>query len=137
MLTDECNEIRELGMRRIRKGRKTVLSGIRKSVVPKLKFDASDYTELIDWQMCVTAQPLTSEVSEEDMMQFVATHASQKFHFPRFPCHTQAVERCVKAVTEASAAVCGVKAREGFIRPRLESRRIMPTFNTKKEYRTA
>src|SRR6218665_1387541 len=50
---------------------------------------------------------------------------------------TQVVERCVKVVTEASAAVCGVKARGGFIRPRLESRRIMPTFNTKKEYPTA
>jgi len=137
MLTDDRKEIRKLGMRRILKARKTVLSGIRKFVVPKLKFDASDYTELIDWQMCVTEPQLTSDVSEEDMMQFVATHASQKFHFPRFPCHTQAVERCVKVVTEASAAVCGVKAREGFIRPRLESRRIMPTFNTKKEYRTA
>src|SRR6218665_3648897 len=79
----------------------------------------------------------TSEVSDEDMMQFVATHASQKFRFSRFPCRTQAVERCVKVVTEASAAVCGVKAGEGFIRARLESRRIMPTFNTKKEYRTA
>ena len=84
MLTDDRKEIQELGMRRILKARKTVglLSGIRKFVVPKLKFDASDYTELIAWQMCVTEPPVTSEVSDEDMMQFVATHASQKFHFP-------------------------------------------------------
>lgn len=29
------------------------------------------------------------------------------------PCHNQCVERCVKLVTEASAAVCGEKARNG------------------------
>src|SRR6218665_3293541 len=51
MLTDDRKEIRELGIRRILKARKTVLSGIRKFVVPKLKFDVSDYTELIDWQL--------------------------------------------------------------------------------------
>ena len=57
--------------------------------------------------------------------------------FPRFPCHTQAVERCVKLITQASATVCGQKARDGFIRSRLEGRRITPTFNTKAQYRSA
>lgn len=49
----------------------------------------------------------------------------------RMPCHTQAVERCVKLVTGASAAVCGPERREWFIKNKLESRRIMPTFNMK------
>lgn len=53
----------------------------------------------------------------------------------RFMCHTQAVERAVKLVTDASTAVCGESARDGFIRARIESRAIMPSFNTKKEYK--
>jgi len=32
-----------------------------------------------------------------------------------FPCHTQSVERSVKLVTDASIAVCGESARDGFI----------------------
>ena len=55
--------------------------------------------------------------------------------FSRFPCHTQAVERCVKAVTEASLAVVGQEARDGFIRARINARAILPTFETKGEYR--
>ncbi|KAF2903508.1 hypothetical protein ILUMI_02675 [Ignelater luminosus] len=36
------------------------------------------------------------------------------------PCHTQAVERCIKLVTEASQAVCGDDVRDGFIGVRLK-----------------
>lgn len=52
----------------------------------------------------------------------------------KFPCHTQAVERCIKLGTEASAAVCGAKSRDGYIHSRLASRKLMPNFNTKSEY---
>jgi hypothetical protein len=50
------------------------------------------------------------------------------------PCHTQAVERCIKLVTEASAAVCGTAARDGFIRVRNEARNKMPRFETKNNF---
>jgi len=49
-----------------------------------------------------------------------------------FPCHTQAVKRAVKLVTNASSVVSGESARDRFIRARIESRAIMPSFNTKK-----
>lgn len=55
--------------------------------------------------------------------------------FPRFPCHSQAVERCVKIVTEAALAVSGYEARDGFILGKLKSRSMMPKFNTKKDYK--
>ena len=55
--------------------------------------------------------------------------------FEKFPCHTQAVERCVKLVTEASSKVCGHSARDGFIRATLLSRSAMPTFSHKSEYK--
>lgn len=52
----------------------------------------------------------------------------------RFPCHSQAIERCVKLVTEASSKVCGPEARDGFIRSQIVSRQALPKFNTKVEF---
>ena len=64
---------------------------------------------------------------------FIASDDVPVVNFSKYP-HTQSVEKCVKLVTEASAAVCGVHARDGFIRVRLESRKVKPCFNTKAEY---
>ena len=101
-----------------------------------MNFSAADYIDMIDWQnTTVTEPPLLAAVSEQDIEMFVACGEVPVIDFPKYPCHTQAVERCVKLVTEASSAVCGVKARDGFIRVRLESRKIMPYFNTKSQYR--
>ena len=47
--------------------------------------------------------------------------------------HTQAIERAVKEVTAASAAVFGEERRDGWIRSRAENREIMPIVNTKKD----
>jgi len=53
------------------------------------------------------------------------------------PCHTQAVERTVKLVTQASSKVYGHERRDGFIRATLASRATMPTFDTKSEFAVA
>ena len=74
--------------------------------------------------------------SADDIEMFVACGDTPVVDFPKYPCHTQAIERCVKLVTEASSTVCGVKSRDGFIRVRLESRKIMPRFESKCDYRT-
>ena len=52
----------------------------------------------------------------------------------KYPCNTQAVERCIKLVTEASAAVCGHDARDGFIRSRIASISALPTFENKRQF---
>ena len=105
---------------------------IRIFTVPVINYEAKNYTELINWQSCnVTEPPLTVNISDVDITAFVASKESLLI---RFPCHIQAVERCVKLVTEASEAVCGNTSRDGFIRARLEARPIMPVFNTKSEY---
>ena len=81
--------------------------------------------DLINWQESpITEPPLTKNISDEDLKLLVASGDTPVVDFPQFPCHTQAVERCVKLVTEASAAVCGAPARDGFIR----ARRIMRFF---------
>ena len=138
MITDERKHIRELGLRRILKARTELTARIpvRVFTVPEINYNAEDYTELINWQSCnVTEPPLTVNISDVDITAFVKSKESPLIDFPRFPCHTQAVERCIKLVTEASAAVCGNTSRDGFIRARLEARSIMPVFNTKSEYR--
>jgi hypothetical protein len=153
MLTDERKHIRELGLRRILKARtivklpkrttkkrkSTKTTAIREFAIPKLNFEATDYVDLINWQECnITEPPLTKHISDEDLKFLVGSgEATPVLDFPQFPCHTQAVERCVKLVTEASAAVCGAPARDGFIRARLEARRIMPLFDTKRQYYVA
>lgn len=50
------------------------------------------------------------------------------------PIHTQAVERCVKVVTEVSKKVCGQDARNGMIANIIASRNNMSIFNSKQDY---
>ena len=50
------------------------------------------------------------------------------------PSHTQAVERIVKEVTEASKHVIGPEQHDGFIRSRKMARQILPEFDTKQQY---
>ena len=52
------------------------------------------------------------------------------------PCHNQAVERHIKVVTEASMLVYGFERRDGLIRQKLKSRKLMKCFNTKKQFQS-
>jgi len=135
LLTDDQEPIRQLGLRRLLKARKNVHRGIRVFKIPELNYEATTYIDLINWpDIHTTAPPLLSKLSDEEITQLIHDENPAVLQFPRLPCHTQAVERSVKLVTEASAAVCGPTARDGFIRVRLESRVKMPCFNTKKHY---
>lgn len=116
-------------------------SKIRKFLPPILNLKASDYTELIYWKIqnknSFSSPPILSGLSDEDLTHFIY---NQQYDFVqnvlKFPCHTQSVERYVKAVTEASRSVCGEKRRHGFIKAKLQSRLEMPVFNTKKQFKT-
>ncbi|KAK4884825.1 hypothetical protein RN001_001096 [Aquatica leii] len=55
--------------------------------------------------------------------------------FLRLPCHTQAVERAVKTVTEASMQLCHKTAREALIKNKIISRTLMPKFESKKDFK--
>lgn len=50
------------------------------------------------------------------------------------PCHNQAVERHMKLITESSAQVAGFKRRDGLIRQKIKSRKLMKKFETKKQF---
>lgn len=138
MLTDSRSHVRELGLRRILKCRSDQSHGngkaIREFKIPKLNFHATDYIELINWQSITYAEPpLTIRISDDELKSMVKSVPTE-IRIAKFPCHTQAVERCVKLVTEASAAVCSDEARDGFIKARVESRRQLPQFETKSDF---
>lgn len=136
MMTDERPSIRELALRRILKARdQPKRKGVRQFRVPPLNFDCTDYTAMIDWStVSVTDPPITMSISDDDPREFIREPTTPVVTFNRYPCHTQAVERCIKVVTEASQSVCGENRRDGFIRTRLESRAKMPVFETKRDF---
>lgn len=117
MLADDRKHVRELGLKRILKLRQEneAPNNIREFRTPKLNFEAVSLSNY-EIQSLILDVPRYSDLFN-------------------FPCHSQAVERCVKIVTEASGAVCGTEARDGFIRARIASRVSLPRFETKSQYK--
>lgn len=143
MLCDERKNVRELGLQRGLKARTESRGGVRKFKVPKINFDAKDYIDMISWaENDVTELPLVKHVSIDSLKDFIRKTSEAQpnskvdplIDFPRLPCHTQAVERAVKLVTESAQNVCGSIAREGYIRAKIDSRENMPKFDTKKQF---
>ena len=111
MLTDDCKHIRELAVRRIIRARSEQY-GLQTFCIPKINFTAKDYIDLIHWQKTAISEPsILTNTSVTDLEMFVASGDIPVVGFPKYPCHAQSVERYVKLVT----AVCGVKARDGFL----------------------
>lgn len=54
--------------------------------------------------------------------------------FPHLPCNTQTVERVIKFVPESSQRVCGPEERDGFVKAKIASHKMMPKFKTKKHF---
>ena len=140
MLCDERKHIRELGLRRLLKARLEHKNGVRKFVVPKLNFHAEDFIDMIKWtDITITEPPMTKHITDEDLKKYISEAREpscqmQSIDFPRFPCHTQAVERVIKLVTESSLSVCGPEARDGFVKAKIASQKMMPKFETKKHF---
>jgi len=138
MLTDERSHIRELAYRRILAARveNELSTKIRQFRVPLLNFNSEDYTDLVEWQTIDRYEPpLMKHIPDKDIANYVKSNSVAEAHkIALFPCHTQATERCIRLVTEASAKVSGQTARDGFIRAGIASRQIMKTFNTKSEF---
>ena len=136
MLADDRPEIRELSVRRIKKARQTnsTSTNIRKFTLPKLNLDADDYHSLLNWQeFPVTEPPMLMSKSDDDIEK--AIESRQTWILDEFPCHSQAVERHIRIVSEAAASVCGELRRDGYIRAKLLSRTDIPQFGSKKDWK--
>lgn len=135
MLSDEQKHVRELAARRILKAREPSESlQLRVFEVPKINVNASSYIDLIDWQQSYSQPPILTNVPDETLHSLVESGGDDEVLFLRLPCHTQAVERAVKTVTEASMQLCHKTAREALIKNKIISRKLMPKFESKKDF---
>ena len=106
-------------------------ASIRKFVVPKINMNAKNYPDLFDWSMTKFSEPpLTTHLSDDEIKEFL----NAPFSPPDIPCHTQAVERGIRVITEAASSVIGQDSRDGFIRQKLKSRKDVGSCDSKKDF---
>ena len=137
MLTDSCRSVREKAVNCILTHRYSSINTIdtlfepRKFIVPKINFGADCYWNLVDIDTTlITEPPLTTLVSDQDLQSAI----EKALIFPPYPCHSQAVERWVKEVTQASQKRYGQQSRHRFILNRARCREEYPVFNRKQDY---
>ena len=112
----------------IRKGNNLGDSSVRPFAPPKLNWNATSIRNIQDWSSA-TEPLITASIPSTDLSKFLST----PLQLPKIPCHTQSCERAVKEVTIASAHVFGHERRDGYIRAKLESRKLFPKNETKKD----
>lgn len=135
MLADERREIREQACTRILQCRSNI-PRLRKFDIPNFNFNASNYFEILDWDaITITEPPLLRDLSLDELKQISnSTFNTSIKYMKKFPCHTQAVERTVKLVSESCMLVTDHVKRDGVIKATLESRRKMPLFKSKQDF---
>ena len=103
---------------------------VRKFIIPKINTNAKIYYSLSSLSLKNMHElPALKHLLNKEIEAF-QQHKLNLEH----PCHNQAVERHIKLVSEASAAVAGFKNRDGLIRQKIRSKKLMKTFNTKKQF---
>ena len=138
MLCDDDYAIRELGIRKILNSRQT--SGNeepRPYKLPELNLKAKNYHSIILWNSSMSSDPpLLKNISTDKLKETIQKKEVNICldHIKDMPCHTQAVERAIKDVTEASSRVYGEERRDGMIRTRRQARREQSSFESKKDF---
>jgi hypothetical protein len=134
MLADSDKDIRINAVNKILQCREKALSEIntvRSFILPEVNFDALNYISMIDWSKTAFAEPpLTLDMSDAEVRHLL----KEPIRLP-YPCHTQAVERTVKLVTDSSLKCCGQNNRHGWILNVLKSRKMKPSFQSKQDDR--
>ena len=103
---------------------------VRKFIIPKINANAKAYYSLSSLSLKDMHEPPALKHLLHKETEAFQQHKLNVEH----PCYNQAVERHTKLVSEASAAVAGFKNRDGLIRQKIRSRKLMKTFNTKKQF---
>ncbi|KAJ8896749.1 hypothetical protein PR048_002094 [Dryococelus australis] len=75
------------------------------------------------------------DVCDDEIKLLINSETKAIRDIKKLPCHTQAVERCVKLVTEASTKVCGHEVRDGDIKSALLLRLVMPDLSQKSDFK--
>ena len=132
MMGDEDREVRRQAVNWVKRARAEFdpTNHPRQFFTPKVDFSATSYTKMVDWDsLPCTEPPLTSDMTEAELDQVV-----EKPHkFEAFPNHTQQVEAMVRVVDQTATKRATHEARDGLIHQLMESRKLCPTFNTKRD----
>ena len=72
--------------------------------------------------------PILNHLSDNEVNKFAETPVPEKYQLPAVPCHSQAVERHVKLVSQASKKASSTGQVDGIVRSTLASREAMPSF---------
>ncbi|GBM97262.1 hypothetical protein AVEN_75792-1 [Araneus ventricosus] len=77
---------------------------VHRFVIPAVNLPATDYVDLIDWQVCNVTPPLIlRQISSHELLKMIQDDVPMDgWDFIKFPSHTQAVERIMKLVTADS-----------------------------------
>ena len=140
MLEDPDMEVRRSGIEMTKKARSKppkvpkskFLKGMRKHAIPNLNWNASKWTDIVDLKKVKIWEPrILSKLSEKQLEDAMETPHC----FPKYPCHSQTVERMVKLVTEVSGEVYGEKKQQEKAIAVLASRKSRKAYDTKKDYK--
>ena len=105
-------------------------SNIRLFQVPMINVNARSYHLMVNLNGTEVNQPPVIKHLTDAELEAIRTNPLRLSH----PCHNQHVERHIKLVTEAATQVCGFDRRDGLIRQKLKSRKIMKKFDTKHQF---
>ncbi|KAG7160049.1 hypothetical protein Hamer_G028547, partial [Homarus americanus] len=76
--------------------------------IPPISVNATKLSELVDLSLEVLEPPLTTSLTSQELRNLKET----PMQVPKWPSHTQSVERCVKMVTEAAGHVYSHERQE-------------------------
>ena len=96
---------------------------------PTLDLTVNSYYKMVNLTSCHQQPPVIEHLTDLDIEQ-CRIRPLQLDH----PCHNQCVERHVKMVTEAAAQVEGFERRDGLIRQKIKSRKLLKKFDTKVQF---
>lgn len=141
MLNDDNMNIRRSAWLKILRAREAAVEGDRFRVfaIPELNFNCTNYLRLVKQNFGNIDPPVLRDIPvNETDIDLLSSERILQHEFGVFlkdmPSHTQAVERCVQMVTDASKKVSGEERRDGFIANKIASRNMMPTFDSKKQF---
>ena len=110
------------------------LAGVRRFQIPALRWDCKQLSDIIDWnsKAAIIHEPSILKKLDKDELRKAIT---QPIIMPKFPLHSQTVERGVKLVPEASCKVIGEERRHQHILTMLTSRQIRAACDTKSDFK--
>ena len=142
MLASDDKVVRKKAVKKIKETRKNppksprakLFQGMRKFVVPELKWKAKSWDETIDWKKVKVFEPY---LLEKRTLEEIEAATESPLELPPYSLHSQSVERAVKLVTTASQNVVGQESRHQYCLSILASRKARgaEALETKSKYK--